>query len=49
MLFIRHFFKGSDDELLVTIRNKNIEIKGEIIPEDLLIGYIIEERIDEKI
>ncbi|TDB62193.1 helix-turn-helix domain-containing protein [Photorhabdus khanii] len=49
MLFVRRFFKGSDDELLVTIRNKNIEIKGEIIPDDLLIGYIIEERIDEKI
>ncbi|OHV56142.1 hypothetical protein BB987_06020 [Photorhabdus temperata] len=49
MLFIRRFFKGSDDELLVTIRDKNIEIKGEIIPEDLLIGYIIEERTDEKI
>ncbi|MQL47882.1 helix-turn-helix domain-containing protein [Photorhabdus khanii] len=49
MLFIRRFFKGSDDELLVTIRDKNIEIKGEIILEDLLIGYIIEERTDEKI
>lgn len=49
MLFIRRFFKGNDDELLVTIRNKNIEIKGEIISDDLLIGYIIEERVDEKI
>jgi len=49
LLIVRRFFRGGDNELMVVLNNKNIEIKQKISPNDELVGHIIEERSSEEI
>ncbi len=49
LLIVRRFFRGNDNELLVTITEGSVEIKSKISHSDILLGYIIEERSSEKI
>lgn len=49
LLLVRRFFQGEEDELLVVVNNKKIQIKERISPSDELIGHVIEERSGEKI
>lgn len=48
-LIVRRFFRGNDNELLVVLNNKRIEIKQKVTPLDTLVGHIIEERSGEEI
>lgn len=47
IIIVRRYFKGRDEELLVALNDKNIEIKKTLQPTDELVGHIIEERSGE--
>ncbi|ELE9247888.1 helix-turn-helix transcriptional regulator [Enterobacter kobei] len=49
LIFIKRHFKGTENEPLAILKDGKVTITEEIKPDDVLIGYVIEERMIEQI